>query len=150
MTSQTRIPELIPRPVLRAMVGLCMATLALVTWAVLTDRPMSAIPDPSSITSERAMILVSNGTSGAVTVLAPSGTVIARLDSEEGGFVAGVARVIERERVMRDAGNAAPVLVRRTANGRLSIHDPVTGWRADLMGFGADNARAFAKLLDTR
>ena len=29
-----------------------------------------------------------------------------------------------------------------------SIHDPTTDWRADLMGFGADNARAFAKLLD--
>jgi len=31
--------------------------------------------------------------------------------------------------------------------GRISIHDPSTGWSADLMGFGADNARAFARLL---
>jgi hypothetical protein len=37
--------------------------------------------------------------------------------------------------------------VRQHENGRLSIHDPSTGWRADLMGFGADNAAAFAKLL---
>jgi hypothetical protein len=35
----------------------------------------------------------------------------------------------------------------RHENGRFTISDPSTGWRADLMGFGRDNARAFAKLL---
>jgi hypothetical protein len=36
----------------------------------------------------------------------------------------------------------------RHENGRLGIADPATGWSADLMGFGLDNARAFARLLD--
>jgi hypothetical protein len=30
----------------------------------------------------------------------------------------------------------------------VSLHDPSTDWSADLMGFGADNTRAFATLLD--
>jgi hypothetical protein len=29
----------------------------------------------------------------------------------------------------------------------MAITDPSTGWSADLMGFGADNASAFARLL---
>ena len=146
--ADTHVPELIPRPVLRAMVALCLATLALVSWAVLTDRPKSAMPPVTGIVAERSMILISDGVSGAVTVLSPEGAMIAQLEGEEGGFVAGVARVIDRERAMRGLTSAAPVSISRSAGGRLAITDPVTGWSADLMGFGADNATAFARLLD--
>src|SRR6056300_1692045 len=41
----------------------------------------------------------------------------------------------------------APVIIRWRENNRLSVFDPQTEWQADLMGFGADNARAFATLL---
>ena len=45
-----------------------------------------------------------------------------------------------------DAANL-PVKIIWRDNNRISIFDPVTNWQADLMGFGADNARAFAELL---
>ena len=41
----------------------------------------------------------------------------------------------------------APIEVIWRENGRISVYDPSTAWQADLMGFGADNSRAFAMLL---
>ncbi|MEM8732522.1 MAG: photosynthetic complex assembly protein PuhC [Pseudomonadota bacterium] len=140
--------EMIPRILLRAMAGLVLASLAIAIYARVADVPLSASPAAAPVVNERAMILVSDGVSGAVTVLSPEGSVIVRLDTQEGGFVAGVARVIDRERARSGAPAMQPVVVTRRTNGRLDITDPVTGWRADLMGFGADNARSFAKLLD--
>ena len=75
------------------------------------------------------------------------GNLIADLSADEGGFIAGVARVLDRERAKYKKPLDGAVIVTLGANGRLSITDPSTGWSADLMGFGADNAKAFAKLL---
>ncbi|MEO1107832.1 MAG: photosynthetic complex assembly protein PuhC [Pseudomonadota bacterium] len=140
--------ELIPRVLLRAMGLLVCTVMAIVTYARIADVPLSATPPAAEITHERAMILISDGVSGAVSVLSPEGAVIARLDATQGGFVAGVARVIDRNRAQADLQAHTPVIVTRRANGRLDITDPTTGWSADLMGFGADNASRFARLLD--
>jgi hypothetical protein len=40
-----------------------------------------------------------------------------------------------------------PVLLQLRESNRLSLYDPSTGWSAELMGFGADNTRSFARLL---
>ena len=146
--TQDQNRELIPRVLVRAMGLLVCTILAIVTYARIMDLPLSATPPTSEITHQKAMILVSDGVSGAVTVLAPDGVVIARLDPTEGGFVAGVARVVDRNRAQAHLPEHSPVVVTRRANGRLDITDPLTGWSADLMGFGADNASRFAKLLD--
>ncbi|NOD91942.1 pullulanase [Ruegeria sp. HKCCD4884] len=146
--SHSQDRELIPRTLLRAMGLLVCAVLAIVTYARIADVPLSATPPAAEITHERAMILISDGVSGAVSVLSPEGAVIARLDATQGGFVAGVARVIDRNRAQADLPAHTPVIVTRRANGRLDITDPATGWSADLMGFGADNASRFARLLD--
>ena len=140
--------ELIPRVLLWAMGLLVCAVLGIVTYARLADLPLSATPPAADIAHERAMILISDGVSGAVAVLSPEGALIARLNDTEGGFVAGVARVIDRNRAQADLPAHTPVIVARRSNGRLDITDPATGWSADLMGFGADNARRFARLLD--
>ena len=146
--SHSQDRELIPRALLRAMGLLVCAVLAIVTYARIADVPLSATPPAAEITHERAMILISDGVSGAVSVLSPEGAVIARLDATQGGFVAGVARVIDRNRAQADLPAHTPVIVTRRANGRLDITDPATGWSADLMGFGADNSSRFARLLD--
>ena len=140
--------ELIPKVLLRAMGALVLSALAIVAYARIADVPLSATPPASPVAQERAMVLVSDGVSGAVTVLSREGSLIAKLDAETGGFVAGVARVIELQRRQAKVAAHSPVLVTRGTNGRLMITDPSTGWRADLMGFGADNARSFARLLD--
>ena len=140
--------ELIPRVMRYAMGGLVLSALAIATYARVADVPLSATPPAAVVVQDRAMILISDGVSGAVSVLSPEGTVIAQLSSETGGFIAGVARVIDRERSRAGISANTPVIVARRENGRLDITDPATGWSADLMGFGADNARSFAKLLD--
>jgi putative photosynthetic complex assembly protein len=146
---QIRTPQdkdLIPRRMVMAMFGLVMAVLALVTYARLTDRPVISTPPEGNVVHERSFFL-DGDMSGAVTVTAPDGTLIADLGPEKGGFISGVWRVIERERTKHRAAMDGPVTVMRHDTGRISIHDPSTGWSADLMGFGADNAKAFARLL---
>ncbi|MBL3704342.1 pullulanase [Sulfitobacter sp. BDSS02] len=138
----------IPRYLLRAMFALVVCVLALVTYARLSDVPLSATPPEGAIVAKREMILSFNDLSGAVQVLNPDGSLMVDLGPEEGGFVAGVARVINRERIKNRSAPDGPVVLVRRDTGRIAITDPSTGWSADLMGFGADNARAFARLLD--
>ena len=75
------------------------------------------------------------------------GTLIADLNPKEGGFISGVWRVIQRERTKHRVALSGPLTLVRYDNGRIAIPDPSTGWSADLMGFGIDNAKAFARLL---
>lgn len=138
--------ELIPRVMLRGMLFLVLATLAIVTLATLTGREPTSKPPASVILSERS-VLMSGNLDGSATVLDANGSLIAELGTEEGGFIAGITRVLDRERTKHGAPLDGPLLVRRMENGRIAIYDPSTGWGADLMGFGADNARAFARLL---
>ena len=55
---------------------------------------------------------------------------------------------LQLDAFLRKIQGKMPLVLELNAVHRLSIHDPTTDWRADLMGFGADNARAFAKLLN--
>lgn len=138
--------EKIPRAMVRAMFVLVLLCLALVSYARLTDRPLVATPPPGQITISRDIVL-SGDMAGAATVTTPDGALIADLGPEQGGFISGVYRVLVHERSKHDVALDAPVTLLQRDTGRLEIHDPATGWRADLMGFGADNARAFARLL---
>ncbi len=138
--------EKIPPILIKGMFGLVALCLVLVTAYVLTGQPVVSTPPDSPVVASRE-IVIAGDMGGRASVLAADGTVIAELSAEEGGFISGVARVIARERGKRGLGTEAPVTLVRRENGRLSLHDPLTGWNADLMGFGLDNARAFARLL---
>ncbi|MGR3272934.1 pullulanase [Thalassococcus profundi] len=139
--------DLVPRRMVRAMFGLVALCLVLVSIAVWSGRPVTSVPPDSEVVRER-FVYLSGDLAGAAMVLDATGSVIADLSPEQGGFIAGIARVLDRERTKARQPLDGPVRIVRTANGRLAIFDPSTGWRADLMGFGADNAAAFARLLD--
>jgi putative photosynthetic complex assembly protein len=145
---RTYTPEerVIPLMMVRAMFGLVICVLAIVTVAVLSGRPVTSTPPESPVTHMRVLYL-DGDMSGAASVRAEDGTMIADLSPEEGGFVSGVWRVLQRESTKHRVALDGPVELMRHENGRFTISDPSTGWRADLMGFGRDNARAFAKLL---
>lgn len=138
--------ELVPRVMVRVMTGLCVLILAIVTIARLTDQPLSATPPGGEIAQTREVIL-SGDMSGAASVHSADGSLIAEYTGDEGGFISGVWRVIRRERMKSDVALEAPVTLIRYRSGRISIVDPMTGWSADLMGFGVDNAKAFGRLL---
>jgi len=150
--SQARIhakeDELVPRILVRAVMALILAILALVTIASVTDRPLESTPTNGAILTERAIFISGEG-SGAARVLDANGVLLADFDADTGGFVAGIDRVIIRERNKVDADLSAPVILRLREGNRLSLYDPETNWSAELMGFGATNLRTFARLLST-
>ncbi|WP_295313165.1 photosynthetic complex assembly protein PuhC [Roseobacter sp.] len=142
-----RSEELVPLILVRAMFGLVALVLLIVTLATLAGREPDSKPPAGKILTERAIHL-SGDASGAARVLDASGTLIADFASDKGGFVAGIERVLARERAQSGADMTAPVLLQLREGNRLSLYDPVTGWSAELMGFGATNTRTFARLLD--
>ena len=138
--------ELVPRVMVRAMLALVLSVLVIVSLAVYSGRSVTSSPPQSEVILERTVFL--NGEmSGAATVLDADGTLIARMSPEEGGFIAGVGRVLDRERTKHGVSLTGPVTITGHADGRVAIHDPSTGWGADLMGFGQDNTRDFVRLL---
>lgn len=136
----------VPRLMVRAMLVLVLSTLALTTWSVMTSRPLESQP-PISVLKAQRMLFLDSDMSGAARVMDETGALLVDLSPEEGGFIAGVHRVIVFERSKARLSETGPVLLQAYENGRMAIIDPTTGWRADLMGFGGDNAAAFAKLL---
>lgn len=145
--SKSHDKDVIPRFLVRAMFALVMTVLVLVTFARLTEMPVVSKPPTGNVLVERT-ILLKGDLSGAALVQDIDGTVIADMAPDEGGFVSGVWRVIARERTKHRLPLDGPVVLQRHDTGRISIHDPSTGWHADLMGFGIDNARVFARLLE--
>jgi putative photosynthetic complex assembly protein len=139
--------DLIPRFLGRSLTALVLICLALVTIATLTNRPLEATPPREAVVAERIIIL-SGDLSGAARVMDANGQVIAELSPEQGGFIAGVHRVLLRERGKHGVALDGPVRLVRTEGNRIAIYDDTIGWSADLMGFGLSNTRAFARLLD--
>jgi putative photosynthetic complex assembly protein len=139
--------ELVPVFMVRAMFALVVVCLVLVSAARITGRPLEATPPDTPVIAERAVYL-SGDSSGAARVLDATGSVLADLPGEQGGFIAGVQRVIDRERMKHGVDASGPVVLQLREGNRISITDPSTGWSADLMGFGATNFRSFARLLD--
>lgn len=138
--------DLVPQVMVRAMFGLVMLCLILVTAHVWTGQPVTSAPPESAVKIEKVLFL-EGSMSGAARVLDGNGTLIADLGPEEGGFLAGVWRVLQRERTKARVALDGPIHVTAYENGRMAVTDPSTGWSADLMGFGQDNAAAFARLL---
>lgn len=145
-----RDKEMVPVVLVRAMFILCVCVLIIVSYARLTDRPLSATApsvEEVPIVTER-LVQIYGELNGSARVLDVNGNVIANYTSEEGGFIAGVYRVLERERGAVGAMASDPIRVVRFADGRIGLRDPLTDFRAELVGFGADNEAAFARLLE--
>lgn len=143
-----RADEQIPKVMLRMMFALVLVVLALVTVATLSGRALESTPDYDTAVIRERVIYLSGDTTGAATVRDESGAVLHEFSPEKGGFIAGIERVIYRERMKRGITENGPVLLQLREGNRLSITDPTTDWTAELMGFGATNIRSFARLLD--
>ncbi|MBK5928695.1 photosynthetic complex assembly protein PuhC [Rhodobaculum claviforme] len=140
--------EMIPRVLVRAMFLMVLAALALVAYARLTDRPLvAAPPEGIEVVTERIVVLAGD-MAGRATVTDMEGRLIADLPGDQGGFVAGIWRVLQRERMLRKLPDDLPVRLTLYADNRLVVYDDFTGWRAQLIGFGYDNYRTFYNLLD--
>ncbi len=139
--------EIISRRLLRAMGLLVASSLAIVTYARMTDRPLEALPVDGKIAEERVIHIFADMT-GAAQILDADGSLIADLPSTEGGFIAGVWRAVTYERHKIGVDPDAPVRLMQFEDGRLALRDEVGGGRYELIGFGPGNAAAFARLLN--
>lgn len=138
--------EMVPRVLVMAMFALMAASLAIVSFAVLTDQPLRGVPSNSAVVAERAITLDGNRSDG-VRVLDATGTEIAHSNGRRAGFIDVIWVAVSRERKVQDVtGNPDLRLVRR-ANGHTAFIDPATDWSIELIGYGKDNVAAFAKLL---
>jgi putative photosynthetic complex assembly protein len=145
-----RDKEMVPTILVRAMFLMCLCVLIIVGYARLTDRPLSAMPpseEVAPIVHERT-IRIFGEMDGSARVIDVDGTLIADFASDEGGFVAGIYRVLERERGAVGLDASEPIRLVRFSDGRIGLRDDYTDFRAELFGFGADNEAVFARLLE--
>ncbi|MBZ8119153.1 photosynthetic complex assembly protein [Roseovarius sp. LXJ103] len=148
---QTREFEMVPKFLVRAMFGLILGTLALVSYQAISDRSHAGVltvaPEAAS-----SLIRMEGTREGAVTVYNAGGDVIARSGEDKQGFIGVIWRVLARERALAGVadtpGDTPPVRVLRRTNGNISVEDTVTDWSVDLIGYGKDNIAAFARLVD--
>jgi putative photosynthetic complex assembly protein len=136
--------DMIPVALLRAMLALAVTSLVIVSAAVVSGRPVVAVPHAAPVVAERMLVLEGRGAK-AVTLREPDGTLIAELD--HGGFITVIQNGLARERLVHGVDPLLPVRLVKYANNRLAVHDPETGWSVELGNFGADNRAAFARLL---
>jgi putative photosynthetic complex assembly protein len=136
--------DMIPVGLVRAMFGLAFVSLVIVSAAVVSGREPVGQPKAAPILQERQLILEGGGAK-AVKVREADGTLIA--DLAHGGFITVIQNGLGRERFKQGVDPMLPVRLVQYENGRLTLHDPETGWSAELHAFGADNKAAFERLL---
>lgn len=137
--------EMIPTRLLQGMLALVLASLALVTFAVVTGRDHVGVP-PRGEVIRQAEFVLEGKSAQAVVVRDAQGKVL--LDLPHGGFVTVIQSGMARARVVKGIEGNPPMRVVEYAGGRLVAEDPATGWSAELYAFGKDNKAAFERLLD--
>ena len=139
--------EMVPRFLVIAMFGLMIASLALVTFAQITDQPQRGVVRESPVVREMPITLVGERNSG-IRVLNATGTEIAFSQDNKAGFIDVIWVGVSRERKVQGVIGNPPLTLVRRENGNTAIIDPATNWSIELIGYGADNVAAFARLID--
>jgi putative photosynthetic complex assembly protein len=137
--------DIIPPAVTRAMLALVLVSLTLVAYARLTDRPLVGQPAPSSVVEAREIRLFADRGPGMRVTDAATGAVL--FENANGGFITAVHTALRHNRARHDLATDLPVRLASYENGRLVLHDDLTGWAVELADFGSDGRAAFARLL---
>jgi putative photosynthetic complex assembly protein len=135
-----------PRGALLGAAALIGATLLAVTAARISDIGTTSLPAADAVAS-RTLHFEGRADGAVVALDADKNTTVQVYAPGTNGFVRGVLRGLARERRLNDVGAQPPFQLTRWSDGRLSLDDPATGRRIDLVAFGPTNAGAFAQLL---
>lgn len=135
--------DVIPRRLVYAMFGVALASLALVTFAVVTDRPHVGQPKDAPVVRSHTVTITGEGTD--VRVVDTEGRVL--LDGN-GGFIDVVLDGLNRARLVAGVMGNDPVTITQHENGRVSLFDPASGWQVELSSFGAGNLGTFLTVLN--
>ena len=128
------------------MAALALVSLALVTFAVVTDRPHEA-PIHTAAEVKSVLININATPDGGTIVTDMNGNVLSRTGRNTAGFLSVVQNALAFERNRNNVTGNPPVHLIRFADGRIGLRDDATGWKINLIGFGQDNARHWKELL---
>jgi putative photosynthetic complex assembly protein len=146
--SHSHAQEQVPKGALLGIGGLILFSLIMVSIARLTG--FRTGEETASPITESRELRFEDAAGGVIHVYEwESGATLATYAPGTENFVRGVLRGLVRERRSRDIGGEIPFRVARHQDGALTLEDPSTGRRINLWAFGPDNARSFARLLDT-
>lgn len=134
--------EVIPRKLIYAMYGLAGMTLLVTAGAVLTGRTPSGVAPVEPAVATHVVTISGDG--DAARVEDADGTVL--LDAENGAFVAVVRNGLDTVRYRHRVDGNPPVEITEWESGRMTLHDPATGWKMELSSFGRGNLNHFRRL----
>lgn len=138
-----------PKPLLFGMGLMVVFSIVAAAFGRMTD--IGTVRNPTTAPVSIRDISYLRAADETITIVdARSGEAIVTLAPEEGGFLRGSLRGIDRDRKLRGIALEQPWRLILWEDGALTLSDTVTGQRINLNGFGATNAAAFAALLDTR
>lgn len=145
--TQTRQASVFPRWFLIG-AGSLMA-LAIVSAAIGRQQKLTAGPASQPPVVAQVSIRFDAQTDGSLLIRRlPDDRVIERLPSDGSGFMRGIHRSLNRDRLMRQLAPGAPYTLVRRANGRLAVIDPLSGERIELDGFGPSHSLHVGRLID--
>lgn len=140
--------DMVPKVLVQGMFALMIASVAIVAFAQWTGVPNSGVLVEAPVTQERSVLLTGGRDMTFTVTDAATGAEIARSSDLRAGFIGVIGRVIERDRLVKRIEGNPPVRLVRRENGHTAIIDDSTGLVVELIGYGADNVAAFARLLD--
>ncbi len=136
----------VPRAALIGILCLIGFAIAAVLMGQVNNIGRVTMP-PSSEVGQMTLRFVDRPDGAVEVYRVEDGERIEVVEPGTGGFIRGVLRGLTRERKLSGDTSRAPFLLRRWADGRLTLEDPQTGRVIDLGAFGVTNAGAFAKLI---
>lgn len=139
--------EMVPKFLVQAMFALMFASIAIVGFARVTDRPLIGVAPDSPVVNTR-MIQLEGSRSGGITVYDMGGVKIGHSLEDKAGFIDVIWGSILRERTVANITDNYPLRLVRRENGHVAVIDDATGWKIELIGYGVDNVAAFARLID--
>jgi putative photosynthetic complex assembly protein len=140
--------DMVPKALVQGMFALMIASVAIVAFAQWTGAPNAGVLVEAPVVKERAVLLTGGRDMTFSVTDAATGAEIARSSDPRDGFIGVIGRVIERDRLVNRIEGNPPVRLVRRENGHTAIIDDSTGLVVELIGYGADNVAAFARLLD--
>lgn len=143
-----RDKEMVPKILVQAMFTLMIASVALVAYAQLTDRPKVGVVVEAPIVEERSILLTGDRTGNYIATDASTGEVLVNSAEDKNGFIGVIGRVMDRERMLHGADASGAYRIVRRENGNIAIIDDSTENVIELIGYGADNVASFARLLN--
>ena len=139
--------ELIPKGFLYALGFLVIASLVIVFYSVLTDRPMAGLPVKSELEQELKLELVKMD-DGSVSHYDESKSNILNYRDGNSGFISVILTGLEYNRNKTGSSLKSNYVVGlyKYKSGRITIEDLDTDWSMNVTSIGTKNAQIFLSM----